>query len=101
MSDLLFNVLSAVIMLVVGAVVRYLVPWLKAKLDGTKLEEVMTWAYKFVQAAEQTIIGGASKKDYVTEKLKELLVAKNISLSSDQVDALIEGIVNELYPKEG
>ncbi len=100
MSELLFDVLKAVILLVIGVIVRYLVPWIKAKLDGTQLEEIMTWAYKFVQAAEQTIRGGADKKDYVTKKLKELLIAKNISLSSDQIDALIEGIVNELYPKE-
>ena len=101
MNELLFNVVCAMVSLAVGTIIRYLIPWIKEQIQGTKLEEVITWAYKFVQAAEQTIIGGAEKKAYVTEKLREILMAKNLSLSNSQIDALIEGIVNELYPKEG
>lgn len=99
MSDLLFELLKAVIIVVMGVLVRYFVPWIKAKIADTKLGEIMTWAYKYVQAAEQTIIGGVDKKDYVSKHLKELLIAKKISLSDSQIDGLIEGIVNELYPK--
>lgn len=100
MSDLFFNLLMAFVIFVVGVITRYLVPWIKEKIEGTKLEQVMVWAYKLVQAAEQTIGHGTDKKDYVTKRLNEILTAKNLSLSDTQIDALIEGIVNELYPKE-
>ena len=49
-----------------------------------------------VDAAEQTIKAsgaGAEKKAIVTEFLKEMLTAKNISISDDQLDKLIEAAV--------
>lgn len=101
MKELIFNFLMAFVLFVIGVITRYLVPWIKEKIQGTKLEQVMVWAYKLVQAAEQTITGGEDKKCFVTKKLKEILTAKNLALSDTQIDALIEGIVNELYPKEG
>lgn len=103
MSDLLFDLVQAIIVVAIGLVVRYLVPWIKSQIEGTKLKEIINWSYKFVEAAEQ-IFGsgkGADKKDYVTKMLKKLLTAKKLALSEEQINALIEGIVNEMYPKKG
>lgn len=98
MDDILFNVLKAVTVFVIGVIMRYFIPWVKEKIANTKFEVVLTWVTKFVEAAEQTIIGSSDKKTYVTEKLKELLQSKNLALPDDQISALIEATVNELYP---
>ncbi len=99
MNDLLFNIVWAVIIALAGVFARYFIPWIKEVIEGTKLEGVLTWAYKFVQAAEQTITDGVDKKTYVIEQLRKILLAKKLALSEEQISALIEGIVNELYPK--
>ena len=100
MEDLLFKLLLAVVTVIAGAIGRYVIPWLKEKLEGSKFETICVWAQTFVEAAEQYIkSGGVDKKTYVTERLRELLKQKKLALSDDQLDALIEATVNELYPK--
>ncbi|MDE7431022.1 MAG: phage holin family protein, partial [Lachnospiraceae bacterium] len=39
---------------------------------------------------------GIEKKAYVTEFLKEILIAKNIALSDEQLDVLIEAAVKQM-----
>ena len=99
MNDLVFNVLLAVIALILGVITRYVVPWLKERIQSSKWSWVYHLTYKLVSAAEQYIkTGGADKKTYVTDLLKDFLVEKNLSLSDSQIGALIEATVNELFP---
>lgn len=100
MEDLLFQLLLAVITVIAGAIGRFVIPWIKEKVEGTKFENACVWAQTFVSAAEQYIkSGGADKKTYVAERLRELLKSKKLALSDEQLNALIEATVNELYPK--
>jgi len=96
MNDILFEVLKAIVIIAIMVVVRYMVPWIKAKtklLNNELLESLITAA---VQYAEQTITGanaGKEKKAIVTEFLREQLIARNISISDEQLDVLVESAV--------
>ena len=96
MNEVLFEILQAVILLAIVLVVRYLIPWLKLQVEGTKNEWLVKWAELAVRSAEQTILGdktGPEKKAIVTKFLKEQLQKKNISISDEQLNTLIEAAV--------
>lgn len=96
MNDILFVILKAVLTVAIMVGVRYFVPWAKNAIDSSKLATVAELISTAVKAAEQTITGtktGAKKKAIVVRFIKEQLTAKNISISDEQIDALIEAAV--------
>lgn len=98
MTDgILFEVLRAVTVITVMAVTGYLVPWIKGHTELLRNQMVQGIITAAVQYAEQTVKkepgSGAAKKAIVTEFLKNQLLAKNISISDEQLDALIESAV--------
>lgn len=96
MDDLLFNIIKLLVIIVITAFMRYGIPLVKQIIENSKLSRAMKWVDIAVDAAEQTIKAsgaGAEKKAIVTEFLKEILTAKNISISDDQLDKLIEAAV--------
>lgn len=95
MNDIIFEAAKVLLMLAVLVVTRYLVPWLKDKIGADKLETAEKWARYAVLSAQQVLgsQSGAEKKAYVTEFLKAILTAKNIALSDEQLDTLIEAAV--------
>lgn len=102
MSDIVFEALKLVIMVVVLVVARYLVPWIKTRLDADKVEVIASWAKNAVLKAQQVYSSktGTERKAIVTEFLKEILTAKNISLSDEQLDVLIEAAVKQMKIEE-
>ncbi len=103
MSDIIFEILKVVIMLAVVLVTRYLVPWIREKIGNDKLEVAEKWAKYAVLKAQQVMQteNGQERKAYVTEFLKEILTAKNISLTDEQLDVLIEAAVKTMKIEEG
>lgn len=96
MNDILFVILKAVLTVAIMVGIRYFVPWAKNAIDTSKLAIVAELIETAVKAAEQTITGtktGAEKKAIVVKFIKEQLTAKNISISDEQIDALIEAAV--------
>lgn len=96
MNEILFEILKAVVMLVIVLLVRYAIPYVKLKVEDTKYAWLVKWVELSVKSAEQTIVGsktGAEKKAIVTEFIKNLLMQKNISISDDQLNTLIESAV--------
>jgi LL-H family phage holin len=95
MSDFTFEVLKIVIMLV-GVVLTYkVVPWIQGNVDVKNLALMQTLIQAFVAAAEQLFPkagSGAIKKAYVLEKLKD----KGVTITDQELDALIEAAVYEL-----
>ena len=75
MSDICFECLKILVMVAVLVLTRYVLPWVKSKVDSEKLNLVAQWAYKAVLMAQQTMkaTGGKEKKASVTQFLKELL----------------------------
>ncbi len=102
MNDIVFEIIKIVIMVVVLVITRYLVPWLKEKIGADKLAVAEKWVKYAVLKAQQVLWEkkGQDRKAYVTEFLKEVLIAKNIALSEEQLDVLIESAVKQMKIEE-
>ena len=102
MSDICFEGLKILVMVAVLVLTRYVLPWVKSKVDSEKLNLVAQWAYKAVLMAQQTMkaTGGKEKKAIVTQFLKEILQEKNIALSDKQIEILIEAAVKQVKIQE-
>lgn len=95
MNEILFEVLKAAVVVAVILLVRYAVPFIKARIETSGCDWIIQWAKIAVRSAEQTLGSGTGKdkKAIVTEFLKKLLISKNISISDEQLDNLIEAAV--------
>lgn len=102
MSDIIFEVLKLAVMIAALVIVRYVVPWIRTKIDNETLSLVTAWVAKAVRSTQQVMDSGsgAEKKAIVTEFLKEVLTAKNISLSDSQLETLIEAAVRQMKMEE-
>lgn len=98
MNEIVFEIMKVIVMVSVLVITKYLVPWIKGKISADKLEEAEKWARYAVLKAQQVLWAekGQDKKAYVTEFLKEILIAKNIALSEEQLDVLIEAAVKHI-----
>lgn len=102
MNEIIFEVVKVVVMVAVLVITRYMLPWIKGKIDAEKLVAAEKWVRYAVLKAQQVLCeqGGQDKKAYVTEFLKEILMAKNIALSNEQLDVLIEAAVKQMKLEE-
>lgn len=99
MNDVLFEILKAVVVLAAVLLARYAVPYLKALAENTRYAWVVKWVELAVKSAEQTVFGdktGPEKKAIVTEFIKNLLIKKNINMTDEQLNTLIESSVYEM-----
>lgn len=102
MNEIVFEVIKVIVMVAVLIVTKYLVPYLKEKISTEKSAMVEKWAKYAVLKAQQVFWqkDGKDRKAYVTEFLKEILIAKNIALSDEQLDVLIEAAVKQMKMEE-
>ena len=99
MNDNLFNLLMAVIPMLGVIVTGFIIPYIKAKINTIKLDEISKWVKVAVQAADMLFVGeklGEDKKKYVVEFALDFLNSRNIKITDKQLDALIESAVKEL-----
>jgi LL-H family phage holin len=98
MNDILFYIIQLIIAVVVLLATKYAIPYLKEKIGTEQLLVAEKWAKYAVLTAQQTLTAstGTEKKTYVTDFLKELLTAKNISLTDEQLNILIESAVKAM-----
>ena len=103
MNDILFELLKLIVMIAVLLVMRYAIPWLRARIGAEKIAEIEKWAKKAVLKAQQVYWNksGEERKEIVTEFLREMLIAKNISISGEQLEILIEAAVKQMKIEEG
>lgn len=102
MSEIIFEVIKLVVMVAALVVTRYLIPWIKEKIGADQMATAEKWVRFAVLKAQQVMQSenGTDKKAYVTDFLKELLQAKNISLTDEQLDVLIEAAVKQMKIEE-
>lgn len=96
MNDILFEILKATLVLVIILVSRYGIPYLKQLAENKNQEWIVKWVGIAVKATEQTVFGdkkGAERKAIVTAFIKKLLLQKNISISDEQLENIIEAAV--------
>lgn len=95
----LTQIILAVITLISGLVARYVIPWIKGKLNDQQAEAMNGIVRVAVFAAEQLFNSteGKAKKAYVLNLLRD----NGYDIDSATVDALIEATVKELRIEMG
>ncbi len=103
MNEILFEIIKVVVMVAALVITRYVIPWVRERIGADKLALVEKWARYAVLKAQQVMWAdnGPERKAYVTEFLKELLIEKNIALSDEQLDILIEAAVKQMKIEAG
>jgi hypothetical protein len=98
MSEILFYIIQLIIVAAILLATKYIIPFVKEKIGTEQLLIAEKWVKYAVLTAQQTLTSstGAEKKTYVTDFLKELLTAKNISLTDEQLNILIESAVKAM-----
>ena len=88
MNEILFEIMRLVVLLAVFIVTCYLVPWIRGKIGQDRLTEISKWVNAAVLMAQQVYSAktGAERKAIVIDILRNILTAKNISISDDQID---------------
>ena len=96
--DILLEILKLAIMIVAALITRYVIPWLKAKTQNETMQSLVDLVTQAVLAAEQVHNSqtGAERKLIVTKFIKEILLQKNINISDEEIDMLIEAAVKEM-----
>lgn len=98
MNGIIFEILRLVVLLAVFVVTCYLIPWIRGKIGQDRLDEITKWVNAAVLMAQQVYYAstGAERKAIVVDLLKDILIAKNISISDEQLDLLIEAAVKQM-----
>ena len=102
MNEIVFEALKLLIMIVFFLASCYLVPWIKSMIGQNRLDEIKSWTNAAVLMAQQVYYAktGPERKAIVVELLKSMLTAKNISITDEQLDTLIEAAVKAMKMEE-
>ena len=84
-GELFLNILRITIVIIATLIGRYLIPWIKLKVDVAKIQKITEDASKYVQAAEQ--------REKVTEWLTNSSQKMGVDLSEEEIRILIESFV--------
>lgn len=106
MNNLLMNVLTAVIVALIGVITTQLLPFLTAKKDEALAKMRRTkwaWAADIIDAAvravEQTVaedVHGINKKKLAVNYIMPWLSKNGITLTEEEIDQLIEAAVQAM-----
>lgn len=98
MRDIIMELLKLTIMIATLVITRYVVPWIKAKTQSDTMSVLIDWAMQAVLAAEQAhqAMPGPERKAIVTKFIKQILEQKNIALSDEEIDVMIEAAVKQM-----
>ena len=102
MNEIIFEALKLLIMIVFFLASCYLLPWLKSMIGQNRLDEIKSWTNAAVLMAQQVYYAktGPERKTIVVDLLKSMLTAKNISITDEQLDTLIEAAVKAMKMEE-
>ena len=105
-NDIIFNLMVAVVVAIIGAIANELLPYIKKKKVEAEVQIRQTrWAWVVdivdaaVRAVEQTVAGhlhGQDKKDAAKRYIRDILDKNGIRLDDGQIDTLIEAAVRAM-----
>lgn len=98
-SELFVQIMSGIVMILCGLISAYLVPWLRAKAENTRMEGLFDFVEKMVKWANQTIPAEEfqRKKKEVYERVIAYTQTHGIiDLTESDIDAIIEAVVNSV-----
>ena len=106
LNTMVFNILVALTVALVGIVTRQLLPYLREKrIEATEKIRQTQWSWcadiidAVVRAIEQTVsdeIHGEDKKAEAVKLIGRIFYQAELHLSDDQIDALIEAAVQSM-----
>jgi LL-H family phage holin len=98
MNNIILLLLVVSIIIMQALLYSHLIPWAKQRLGEARYAEVERWVKAAVLAAQQTCSAktGAERKAIVQEILKTFLLEKDISISDQQLDVMIEAAVKTM-----
>lgn len=106
LNTMVFNILVALTVALVGIVTRQLLPYLREKrIEATEKIRQTQWSWcadiidAVVRAIEQTVsdeIHGEDKKAEAVKLIGRIFYQAGLHLSDDQIDALIEAAVQSM-----
>lgn len=99
MNDITFNILKIIFSICIALVTAYLIPYIKSMCEDKKYKALVDMVAVAVRAAEQTFRQsgmGAQKKEEVVNFISEYMTTHGFSISSYQLDQLIECAVYQL-----
>lgn len=103
MNNQIFTQLICGIITIIGALISaYLIPWLKVKVDATKMADFISFVENVVRWANQTIPAEEweRKKEEVTQRVVSYVERHSgLELTDDDIDAIIEAVVNSVKMK--
>lgn len=95
MNEVLFTVLQCIVAISTILIMRYVLPYLRMKLNAVISAEVFDEILKQVKSVEQDkdFVFGALKKDEVIARILEWANNKGINITEKQISNLIETAV--------
>ncbi len=96
MNDVMFTILQAILSLSIILIMRYVIPYLKVKLQSVCDAYLFNAIRDAVKSVEQTIVGekmGKTKKEEVLYRITVWANEHNIPFTQKQVSDLIETAV--------
>jgi len=101
-NELFIKIVSAIITIITALITAYVIPWLKTKINENQMVQINKYIELAVRCANQvyTPEEWPQKKEFVFDYITEIVNKKfSISLSQEDIDLMIEGIVNEVKAK--
>ena len=99
MNDITFSILKIIFSICIALVTAYLIPYIKSLSEDARYNDLVDMVGVAVRAAEQTFRQsgqGVAKKEEVLNFLSEYMTTHGFSISSYQLDQLIECAVYQL-----
>ncbi len=98
MTDIIFELIKIVVMITALLLARYAIPWIDEQISDMRTKQIIEWAKQGVLAAQQvhSSCPGEDRKGIVTKFLKQILAEKDMALSDEQIDILIEAAVKQM-----
>lgn len=93
MNDQLFNIVILLMPVIGAAITGFVIPYLKAKISATQMDEIIKWTAKAVSAAEVLFDApksGGEKREYVINFIDGMFNSKKEVITRDQIRVLLE-----------
>lgn len=98
MDELTMVILRCLIMLIATAITTVLIPYIRGRIGEDKWNRLQEYIIYAVRCAEQlyTPEENEEKKQYVYKYIIDKAYEIGLSLTEEDIDLLIEGVVNEI-----
>ena len=99
MNDIIFEALKLLIMVCVAVIARYVIPWLKSRIEQDKMAAIEKMVTQAVLYAQQVLTSksGAEKKAIVTDEQLNILIEAAVKQMKMEENA---GIVIEAVDEQ-